>query len=408
MTTGPNRSVGGPQKRPQPRGWQKRMMDLPVWFYRRGYGRLFGKRTVVLVHRGRKTGTQRQTALALLDPGPVEGEYRVQSGWGRGSDWFRNLEANPPEGLWVGSARLAVTHRVLEPAEAADLVRRHLMAHPRVSARINPSLWQALQAGGERFDKALRDYPVVAFRPVHEGSVNATEARPVERVIRPAGIGVVETLEALGLIVAHLVLTPFIGRRRLHWGATLDEANATLPGDELVPQPKWSYTYAVTVKAAPARVWPWIVQIGQGRGGFYSYQTLENLVGCQIHNVVEILPEHQHPAVGDEVRLHPTTPALRVAIVDPPGSFVIHGVPAEVGADQSFATSTWQLVLTETTNGSTRLLMRGRSDYSPEPLNRLFFGRLPLEPIMFVMSRKMLLEIKRLAEAEYQVIAGPH
>lgn len=406
MNAGAHRQAGSTQKRPRPRGWQKRIMDLPVWFYRRGYGRLFGKRLVVLVHRGRTTGIERRTALALLDPGPVDGEYRVQSGRGRRSDWVRNLEANPPEGLWVGSARLPVTHRVLEPADAADLVRRHLMAHPRLAARINPTLWQALQAGGERFEEALRDYPVVAFRPL-EGGANAAEARPGPRVKHPTGIGVVETLEALGLIVAHLVLTPIIGRRRLRWGATAAEAHSALPGDELVPQPKWSYTYGVTVNGSPVEVWPWIVQIGQGRGGFYSYQTLENLVGCQIRNVTEILPEHQHPAVGDEVRLHPKAPALRVAIVDPPRSFVIHGAPAEIGPDQSFATSTWQFFLIETPVGSTRLLMRGRSDYSSDPLNRLSFGRLPLEPIMYVMSRKMLLEIKHLAEAGDQVTAGP-
>ena len=215
---------------------------------------------------------------------------------------------------------------------------------------------------------------------------------------RPGGVGFRATVEALGLMAAHLLLTPVIGRRRLTWGATAAEAQAPLPGDELVPHPKWGFTYGVTIAAPSTVVWPWIAQIGQGRGGFYSYQTLENLLGCRIENLAEIRPDLQHPAVGDAIRLHPKSPPMRVAFVDAPHTLVLDGAPAETGAEGGSASVTWQFFLAERGSGSTRLLMRGRNDYDARSMERLFFGRFPLEPIAFVMSRKMLLEIKRLAE----------
>lgn len=212
------------------------------------------------------------------------------------------------------------------------------------------------------------------------------------------GVGFWAAVEGAGRIVGHLLLTPVLGRRRLHWGAGSDETKATLPGDELVPHPKWSFTYGVTIEARPADVWPWIIQIGQGRGGFYTYQTLENLVGCRIGNVAEIRPELQHPAVGDFIYLHPESPPMRVAAVAAPHSLVLHGTPVETGQATSSAAVTWQFFLAERADGSTRLLMRGRNDYGATLMERLSFGRFPLEPITFVMSRKMLLEIKRLVE----------
>jgi hypothetical protein len=215
--------------------------------------------------------------------------------------------------------------------------------------------------------------------------------------VRPGGVGFRATVEAVGLIVAHLLLTPIIGRRRLTWGATAAETQLRLPGDELVPRPKWSFIYGVTIAAPPTKVWPWIAQIGQGRGGFYSYQTLENLVGCHIENLAEIRPELQHPAVGDAIRLHPESPPMRVALVEAPHALVLDGAPAESGREGGSAAVTWQFFLARG-NGSTRLLMRGRNDYDAELKERFFFGRFPLEPITFVMSRKMLLEIKRLAK----------
>jgi hypothetical protein len=89
----------------------------------------------------------------------------------------------------------------------------------------------------------------------------------------------------------------------MNWGATADEQRMTLPGDELLPDPSARFTRAITIHAPQSRVWPWIVQIGQDRAGFYSNTWLENLTGADIHNADAIHPEWQRRAVGDRVPL---------------------------------------------------------------------------------------------------------
>ena len=84
----------------------------------------------------------------------------------------------------------------------------------------------------------------------------------------------------------------------LHWGATTGEVDETLPGDDVVRDAGLVATRAITIDAPPERVWPWVVQIGQGRGGFYSYDWLENLVGCDIHSADEIVEPWQHVVAG--------------------------------------------------------------------------------------------------------------
>ena len=221
---------------------------------------------------------------------------------------------------------------------------------------------------------------------------------------RSPGAGVLAALEGVVLFVWNLIATPFIGRRRRQWGTIGTEATDPLPGDELVRHPKWSYTLGVDIDAPPEAVWPWVAQIGQGRGGFYTYQTLENMVGCRITNTTEILPEHQHPKVGDDIHLHWDTPPLRIEIVDPPNALVLFGSPADVGGEEIWGASTWQFIIRTHADGSSRFLTRGRYDYAPNWKSRLMFGRFPMEVITFVMSRKMMLEMKRLAELTLQRI----
>jgi hypothetical protein len=102
-----------------------------------------------------------------------------------------------------------------------------------------------------------------------------------------------------------------------------------LPGDELMPDADLTATRAVTVEAGADAVWPWIAQLGQGRGGFYSYDLIENLVGCEIHSADRIVPEWQSIDVGDEVNLHPEV-GLIAAGVAPGRALVLRGgVPIE-------------------------------------------------------------------------------
>ena len=111
----------------------------------------------------------------------------------------------------------------------------------------------------------------------------------------------------------------------LRWGTTDDEINETLPGDDFVPHPESEAIHAITIDAPVAEVWPWLVQMGQTKGGFYSYTWLENLVGCDMHNADRVVPEWQALRVGDVVWLHPKAPPLPVILVEPYRAIVLGG-----------------------------------------------------------------------------------
>jgi len=111
----------------------------------------------------------------------------------------------------------------------------------------------------------------------------------------------------------------------VRWGATEAEVRRALPGDELLPNPKLSATHAITIHAPVAEVWPWLAQIGQGRGGFYSYTWIENLLGCDIHNADRVHPEWQNLKAGDQILLHPKIPPIPAVIVEPRRVIVLHG-----------------------------------------------------------------------------------
>ena len=93
---------------------------------------------------------------------------------------------------------------------------------------------------------------------------------------------------------------------------------------------------------------------------------------------------------------------MRVEIVNPPSTLVLFGSPADHASEKSWGVSTWQFIVNSGPDGGCRLLTRGRYDHSPDWKSRLAFGRFPIEVITFVMSRKMMLEIKRLAEYRAQ------
>jgi hypothetical protein len=183
------------------------------------------------------------------------------------------------------------------------------------------------------------------------------------------------------------------GRRRLlRWGATDAEIAAVQPGDELIADANVTATRAVTIRRSPEVVWPWVVQLGQGRGGFYSYDKLENLLGFDIHSADRVVPEWQQLEVGDEVRLAPTV-GLKAAIVEPGRALVLEGALPLAQAPPF--DSTWAFILCEQPDGSTRLLSRERYGY------KRWWAPFVVEPTQaasFVMSRKMLLGIRDRAE----------
>jgi hypothetical protein len=193
-----------------------------------------------------------------------------------------------------------------------------------------------------------------------------------------------------GAALYALALRPWF----LGWGATAAELSRSLPGDLVVPQANSTATRAITIQAPPERVWPWIVQIGQGRGGLYSYAWLENLVGCEIVNAETIHPEWQDLKPGDAVRLHPKMPGMPVTTVEKDRALVIGG---KAIPEQHIPSVSWAFVLEPVSGNATRLLIRWRSQTGSSVRDRVF-NKYLLEPIHFTMERKMMLGIRERVE----------
>jgi hypothetical protein len=176
----------------------------------------------------------------------------------------------------------------------------------------------------------------------------------------------------------------WLRRPILNWGATDAEAAGRLPGDELLEQADGVATRAVTINAPPRAVWPWLAQMGPApRGGAYTYDWIENLLGLDMHSVDRVLPEFQHPAVGDTLGYGKNH--MRLERVEP------EHVLAWRSEDGNWV---WTFVLRPDGN-RTRLVSRNRFRL-PTRVARL--GMLPMEPASLVMERKMLRGIKQRAE----------
>ncbi|HEY7562546.1 MAG TPA: SRPBCC family protein [Gaiellaceae bacterium] len=176
----------------------------------------------------------------------------------------------------------------------------------------------------------------------------------------------------------------FLRRPVLTWGATEGEAAARLPGDELLEEADGVATRAIEIEAPPDAVWPWIAQMGPApRGGAYTYDWIENLVGLNMHSADRVLPEFQHPEVGDTIGYGSNR--MRVERVEP------ERVLSWRSEDGNWV---WTFVL-EAGNGSTRLISRNRFRL---PTLGARLGMIPMEPASLLMEWKMLRGIKERAE----------
>jgi hypothetical protein len=194
---------------------------------------------------------------------------------------------------------------------------------------------------------------------------------------------------AAAFVGGALATYPMLWRKRcLTWGATAAEVSRPMPGDALLPEPDLLSTRAITILAQPGRVWPWLVQMGSGRGGAYTYDWVENLLGLNMHSAEEILPQFQHTAVGDVLPVGSRGPRLRVEVLEPERAFVLRS------EDGNWV---WAFVL-NAVDGTTRLVSRNRIA-APEasPLTRSI-NIIVMEPGSLIMERKMLLGIKERAE----------
>jgi hypothetical protein len=181
----------------------------------------------------------------------------------------------------------------------------------------------------------------------------------------------------------------------VRWGTTAAERLMPLPGDEVVPVARYRMDHAITIAAPADSVWPWLAQVGQDRGGFYSYDWLERAFGDHVRNADRIHPEWQERAVGDLVRA--TQPdylggrlgrdlGWHLLRYEPPRAMVLEGWGA--------------FVLLPQPDGTTRLYTRLRGEGKPS-LASVVFGApnlLVFEPAHFIMERGMLRGIKARAE----------
>jgi len=174
----------------------------------------------------------------------------------------------------------------------------------------------------------------------------------------------------------------------LTWGATRDEAERALPGDDLLVDPDVVTTRAVTVDAPAASIWPWLVQMGPGRGGAYTYDWIENLFGLNMHSADRIMPEHQHLEVGAAMPLGAKGPVMRVASIEPEKSLVMRSDDGN-----------WIWAFSLVPQGpASRLISRNRISTPGASGVSKAATKYLMEPGSLIMERKMLLGIKQRSE----------
>jgi hypothetical protein len=218
------------------------------------------------------------------------------------------------------------------------------------------------------------------------------------RISRRAAMGQALALLTLAYVGVALLARPWHSR----WGSTRAELRAELPGDDLVPNAHYTIQHAVTIHAPPQEVWPWLVQLGQDRGGFYSYDWLERLFGDDIRNTDRIHPEWQTLKPGDLVRA--TQPHYLGGLFGPNLGWKVE----RVEQNQVLILAGWgAFVLQRSNDDATRLIVRTRGAGEPNvvlaPLGLLMF-----EPAHFIMERRMLLGIKERAERSAHASVAAH
>jgi len=204
----------------------------------------------------------------------------------------------------------------------------------------------------------------------------------------------------LGIVAFGVIYAFVIHPWHLRMGATKDEVQRSLPGDDLVPNPKFEWNQAITIHASAAEVWPWLVQIGNQRAGWYSWDGLHRLLGIAgsvddgRRSASRIIPELQNLEVGDVIRMaspdSPIPPPLRVVSIEPDRALVTH-----VDGENPVS---WVWVLDPVDAETTRLIVRFRQAWEPSLANALGFW-IANELGSLVMQPKTLSGIKQRAEA---------
>lgn len=210
------------------------------------------------------------------------------------------------------------------------------------------------------------------------------------------------TALALGAAAIAVVAARRADALQRDWGARPAERGAPMPGDELLPAAHAVATRATGIAAPPEAVWPWIAQIGQDRGGFYSLTWIENALGARIRNADRIHPEWQHRAVGDRVPGDPGRLSWEVVRWEPPRCLVLRGAgpaaPEREGVAPGPFDFIWSMVVAPDGAGRSRLVVRERYAHDGRPAGRALVALLARGS--WPMTWAMLRGIRRRAARE--------
>lgn len=202
--------------------------------------------------------------------------------------------------------------------------------------------------------------------------------------LRAFGIAVTTAVTVMSIVYTIAI------RRRLHrLGAYDSEVAAAMTGEEMIPRPSYMATQAISIAAEPEEVWPWLVQVGTGRAGWYSYDLLENLLGLKIESADRIIPELQHLQVGDAIPIAPGR-GFTVESMSPPHEMV--------WAAEDFTVWSWRIYKD---GNATRLVLRSKVRYQWTPAWAPWNLLLYLGPGESIMAGRMLRGIKERAEGRH-------
>jgi len=199
---------------------------------------------------------------------------------------------------------------------------------------------------------------------------------------------------AVAVASAHVATYGLWRRWCLHWGSTSAESGEALPGDELLERPGIISTRSITINASADQIWPWLVQMGPGRAGAYTYDWIENLLGLNMHSADSVIPAYQHVDIGDSWQLGEHGPVLRVVRLEPEHALVLRSDDGHW---------VWAFIL-HAGAGTTRLVSRNRIASAGGSWLARAAARYLMEPGSLVMERKMLLGIKERAEHTAAVV----
>jgi hypothetical protein len=319
-----------------------------------------------------------------------------------GDDGFEVLRVEAPRALVLGGLFDSDRHRQL-PFAGQRPAAYWQITWAFVLEPLGPASTRVLARARAAFASERRLH-LATIRPVHrfmQAAMLRHLAQRVEGRLPRDDVHDVRAGLGGGALIIAAFLTPFLRRARSHWGLSRELAERSYPGDELVPLPRTSFTHGVEIEVPAERAWQWVTQIGADRGGFYSYQWLENLLGCEVQNAEIVHPEWE-AKVGQSLVLHPAPDAPRLPIV---AVERLRHVLAFAGEDpqaraagKPWSAVTWLFFVEAVGEGSCRVISRYRAACSDDVATRLAYGPTLLEPVSFVMDRRMLLGLKQRAE----------